>query len=102
MNVSPKDYTITVVSTTGQVETKDLPGGSVHGLLMFLGFKAPTAQAIYDVQVYDAADYLLYAENDLVGNTSISLEKLCNSSLRVVISGATVDGSYSLRLYTRN
>ena len=102
MNVNPQDYIITVAAGTGSIETKSYPGGAVHGLMMMAAFKAPTAAAEYDIQIYDALDYLLYAENDLVGTTSISLEKLCNSSLRIVISGATVDGSYNTRLYLRN
>jgi hypothetical protein len=108
MNACARDYSITVASGTGEVNTKVADGatahGVIHGLMTMVGVKAPAAtpSAEYDLQVYDAAGYLLYAENDLIGDTTISLEKLCNSALRIVLSGASVDGSYAIRLYVRN
>lgn len=106
MNVSPKDLTITVASGAGEVDTKTALGhaaGVVHGLLMLVGVKAPDASAEYDLAIYDSEGYLLYAENDMTGLTStVSMEKLCNSSLRIVLSNCSYDGSYSARLYVKN
>ena len=106
MNAAIRDYAITVSAGSGEVNTKTADGataaGVIHGLMTLIGVKAPTALAEYDLQIYDSADHLLYAENDLIGNTTISLEKLCNSPLRIALSGASVDGSYTARLYVRN
>ena len=97
MNVCKRDETIVVSSGSGEVTTT-IP---LHGLITLIGFKPPAAGVDYDVQVLDEAGYLLYAENDLVGDTTISLEKLCNSRITLKISGASADGSFSARLYAR-
>lgn len=99
MNVCKRDDTIVVASGAGEVTTS-IP---LHGLITMIGVlpPAPAAAVDYDIQILDEAGYLLYAENDLVGNTTISLEKLCNSRITVKISGASSDGSFSVRLYAR-
>ena len=107
MNVSPKDFSIVVAGGSGEANTKTALGSSaagvIHGLLMLIGLKAPNPAAEYDLAVYDSEDYLLYAENDLTGSSAtISMEKLCNSPLRIALSNCTYDGSYSVRLYVRN
>ena len=106
MNAAIRDYAITVAAGAGDVNTKTADGptaaGVVHGLMTLIGIKAPSPTAEYDLQIYDSADHLLYAENDLIGSTAISLEKLCNSPLRIALSGASADGSYTARLYVRN
>ena len=105
MNVGPYDYVIPVDFKfgSGEINTKTETGEIIHGMLMLIGIKAPNAAASYDLAIYDSADYLLYAETGLSGDlTSISLEKLCNSPLRIVILNATYDGNYPIRLYVRN
>lgn len=99
MNVVIRDLAFTVAGGAGEVTT--LVGGPLHGLMTMVGVKAPNAAAPYDIQIYDAAGYLLYAENDLIGDVTISLEKICNSHITLKLLNASVPGSYSARLYAR-
>ena len=100
MNVYKRDLTVTVASNTGEVYTSAYPGGPVHGLMTMVGVQPPAAESTYDLAIYDEAGFILYGEENLTGDTTISLEKLCNSALRVVLSNAS-DGSYAVRLYVR-
>jgi hypothetical protein len=106
MNVHPTDFTITVASGSGDANTKTVLGnaaGTIHGALMMVGIKPPNALSVFDLAIYDSAGYLLYAENDMTGESAtVSMEKLCNSPLRLVLSNCSYDGSYSVRLYAKN
>lgn len=106
MNVHPVDFSVTVAAGAGEANTKTALGnaaGVVHGLLMLVGVKPPNASAVYDLAIYDSAGFLLYAENDMTGETAtVSMEKLCNSPLRIALSNCSSDGSYAVRLYARN
>lgn len=106
MNVHPVDFSVTVASGSGEANTKTALGGAagtIHGLLMLVGIKPPNSSAVYDLAIYDSAGYLLYAGIGMTGETAtVSMEKLCNSPLRLALSNCSFDGSYAVRLYARN
>jgi len=100
MNVYKRDITVVVTDSVGEALTSEYPGGPVHGLMTMMSVVSPTADSAYDVAMYDDGGHLLHGETDLTGSTSIAMEKLCNSALRVSLSNAS-DGSYKIRLYVR-
>ena len=98
MGVNQYRFTITVSGGTGTIALADRQ--YVFGKKMRMGIKPPNAAAIYDLLIEDNDSFLVYAENDCVGKTSIPMEGLCNSKINITISGASYDGVYNLRLYS--
>ena len=97
MNIGVKDLTATIVGGTGEATTTTVAGGEIYGLLCYVGINAPDG-ASYIISVYDRDGYLLYTEDTISGDGYIEMERPVNSTLRVVVSDATVDGTYAIRL----
>lgn len=93
MNIGLKDLSITTVAGTGEATTV----ADIYGLLVYIGIDAPNG-ATYIVKVYDLAGYLLYTETTVSGDGYINMNTPVNSTVRVVISSASVDGTYGIRL----
>lgn len=96
MPVRKNDFHIIVSSGTGQITEFD---EVAPWMMTYIGIKAPSAAATYDLQVFDDIGLLIYAENDITGDASISMERILASTAVFKILNATVDGDYTVRVY---
>ena len=97
MNIGIHDLTVEVTSGTGEATTTTATDGVIYGMLCYVGINAPT-NAEYIISVYDSAGYLLYTEPAISGDGYVEMERPVNSTIRVAIASATVDGDYAIRL----
>lgn len=98
MNISETNFTVDVASSIGTTEVNLF----IAGLVALLCIKAPNANTLYDIAVYDMQDFLIYAEQGLKGDASVVTERLCKSKVKVKVLNSTVDGSFTFRGYMQS
>jgi hypothetical protein len=94
MNATPKVVDITVTSGTGSATI-----AGVNLVASGLGVKAVSAAAQYDIDVTDSDGYGLTGRDSCKGNTTLRDRFQVIGTITVTITDATVDGTYSIKLW---
>ena len=92
----PQSFDVSVTGGEGEITR------TVGGLVMAVGVIPPDAAAKYDVTGYDAEGFLLYFGDDVVGNVNMAARAQIFGTHRVVISQASHNGIYKVKLWFEN
>ena len=102
----PSDGTglaITTIGGTGSAVITNLASSIGWAYIRLLAIKTPGGNPTYDIELTDADSFGLFGATGLKGKTSLATEIiLCqptSDNHTVTISNATVDGTYTIRLY---
>ena len=71
----------------------------ITGKLVQVAFKTPAGPPSYDFEIKDRDDFGITGRGGLSGDTTVQVEGLIFERNTFTISGATVDGTYSVKLW---
>ena len=97
ITIGVRDIDVTVIGGTGTAIVSSVAGGEIHGILYYVGIKAPTTISVFTLSVYDRDGFLLYTENPITGIGYVAFERPINSNVRITLTTAT-NGVYNVRL----
>lgn len=91
------DVTVTAATGAGST-TLTIPSAKGY-IARTLTVKKPSANPDYVITISDSDGFVIYSSGTMTGNSAKAIEVPMRKSVTVAISGATVDGAYSVRLW---